>query len=367
MQRPTEPTTPKKREDFEPHERFDRSTPPPGQPRPRHLPKRHARGALEHNSVEAHYDQNTGMQRVAKVARFPEIFRPRFDPEEFCKQPIPADVLAAFYDVFGDYARVEKRLKLAFHPWFRRWAIWEMEAPSKYGHNSWGLIRIIHDPESVRRGYLPEDLQTDDHRYDNLRGLIGNYRLPNRRDFEWTMENAEFGRSGGPDKIVRYLLGLELKRERDAECTQEAFEHDLFSYYFHAKVNEANRLYGSGQRMQSYDCTPKIREDERFWDVEDVRDAQGFLLYKRKRLRADPRTEEERAFTKDGVSEEKKIAAHARRLAADMAPPVNDRLLPKLAPEAIPAESTDHSIDITEDLRRARQAALERAALVRAK
>ena len=80
-------------------------------------------GDLAEINLTGAWDPNTGLQYQVRKVRWPELSRIGYDPDALNPSPpVPVGCESLMEDVFGDYAK-SGRLKLAMHPWFRRWGI----------------------------------------------------------------------------------------------------------------------------------------------------------------------------------------------------------------------------------------------------
>ena len=159
--------------------------------RPAHLGKP-AEKTVEFDPSGA-WDPATGMRYQTKQIRFPEIFRLRFDPDGLAKSPpLPVGVESVAKEVFGEL--YPKRVKLALHPWFRRWCLFEHVDGTVNTPGGWACFQVFSKRGTQKDDYLPPDLQFDDHRADDLRGRVGDYAPPDRQSLEWVKGNCDLHR-----------------------------------------------------------------------------------------------------------------------------------------------------------------------------
>ena len=117
-----------------------------------------------------------------------------FDPDSIASpMRAPDHVQSAFEELIGK----EPGFKLRLHPWFKRWACFE-----KTGDGTYSCFSVFMT--EAKEGALPSDLDNSDKRYENLRGLMGQHRLPTRRDFEILRRDADVQRLG-VDAVVLFL------------------------------------------------------------------------------------------------------------------------------------------------------------------
>jgi hypothetical protein len=204
---------------------------------------------------EAKFDRSaTGMQECARRYRFEEIFTD-FDPDELSHDYTPPpELLSAMRDVFGEWFR-QGRIKVAFHPWFRRLALFERTFDPQGRENGWHCVSMFHTGGTP--GKLPLDLQVEDDRFDNMTGHIGDFRLPTKRDFELI---TKFDTWRNTNEEIIATMREEKERERkDAELKHDAFLHDFHDYNFLKFMALANQEAGCGSKMYSTnDVTPDV-------------------------------------------------------------------------------------------------------------
>ena len=103
------------------------------------------------------------MPASKRRALFPELYS-HYDPDQIMAQEDPpADCLAHFKEVFGDFANPKLFdptrvgwVKLKMHPHFRRWTVFEWAVDPRTMKYSWRPLYIAcHE---VEPGELPPDL-----------------------------------------------------------------------------------------------------------------------------------------------------------------------------------------------------------------
>lgn len=148
----------------------------------------------------------------------------------------PPEVEAAMKDILGDRC---KDLKLVIHPLLKRWTLFERIRDPKSGQTAcWGIVTIFQ--EEPREGYLPQDLRGSKW-LAHLTGQIGDFRLPNRRDFE-IIDKADVVRYGY--KAVDEMLEAPLAEEaRDKERAFNDKLEDVLDYNFWLAMRDAQAHY----------------------------------------------------------------------------------------------------------------------------
>lgn len=195
-----------------------------------------------------------------KRARYPEIFETYHDPSELAPSPRPPDhVQAALEDVFGSVALgKDPVVKLAMHPWFRRWGLFERVGG--LGEGAWACFWLC-DGEVVS-GVLPNDLNFSDCRFEELRGCIGDFRVPDKSDFERIIQKSDKTRSAASREQA--LTANTQEAERDGTRMWQDKTRDLLDYNFLAITAAANREYGSGWKPWSVPTVEPHKNPERW-------------------------------------------------------------------------------------------------------
>lgn len=122
------------------------------------------------------------------VARFPEIFRPSYDPRQLVSWEPPPEVKAALEDVFGDEARSGKVI-VALHPHFKRPALFEFCNRDDGAAESYHCFWVCGMGEAPHADYVASD--HDPRLHWAVRGLAGEFRLPTKFDFEVVKNHAD--------------------------------------------------------------------------------------------------------------------------------------------------------------------------------
>jgi len=234
--------------------------------RPAHLRGKRATKPVD-VGLEGAWDPDTGMQWCKKKFLYPEIFRLRFDPDAIAKSPpLPVGVECVFNDVFGELAKNGK-LKIALHPWFKRWCLFEFVFDPQIGQPGWHCAQIFHDFDTQKDGYLPADLNYEDKRAEELRGRLGDYVPPNRRDLEWVKAHCDKQRVS-PEEMYKFVLSRREDARRASECEDEAFLHDFHSHHFNLIRDMANIEEGCASKSMQCNQTSHDELDRRKWERE---------------------------------------------------------------------------------------------------
>ena len=211
-------------------------------------------------------------KRAKKKISFPEIYN-YFDPDQLRHPEQPPDhVRVAFEELIasdhpGDF-------KLRLHPWFRRWALFQRFNVGE--GDVWHCFSVFM--EKPVEGKLPSDLAAiDDGRYEGLRSLMGEYRLPNRRDFEIIRRDADITKMGHAAVDARQQ---EIQDMEHAEADRVAadYEADFLDYNFDlikAAANGGHRQYVKGESKEEVEASRRKREYV-------VEERKGFKILHRK-------------------------------------------------------------------------------------
>jgi len=160
-----------------------------------------------------------------------EIYYGYYDPDCLRSADIaPPQVQAAFEDMVG----TEPEFKIRRHPllpdyWAAFQRAWHPDAGRSYQ-----CFSIFMEPPVEEE--LPSNLKgTVAHAH--LRGLIGEPRLPDRRDFEVFVRDADLKRLG-PDGVEKQLCKPQDEELREAERVTVDQEHDIIDYNY-LRINAA--------------------------------------------------------------------------------------------------------------------------------
>ena len=180
------------------------------------------------------------------------------DDDKAGGQRPPDHVQSAFEDVFGRDRLTEngeERLKLFFHPVLKRWCMLERHYDPLAGENFWQVISRFQE-EVPHDNYLPDDLKENKF-VQQMEGLIGDYRLPNKRDFE-EIERFD-SKKYTPTDIENMVAQRELDQKAALDSDMESFDHDFVSYYGWQLQADANQRAGA-MRQAHFICNPDIYE-----------------------------------------------------------------------------------------------------------
>lgn len=222
-----------------------------------------------------------GVHEKTLQSRYSEIFG-WFDPDELNSWSPPPEVQAAFEDIFGDGVRSGK-LKLALHPWWKVVCAFEFRWVEETKTNAWTPAMIFcTQPEE---GKIPSHLDASTGLYEGIRGRIGNFKMPTRADFEDFKPHCDRQYLSHKERL-KLNLDLNYKQINEGRDQMRQFERDFCDYYFALASRDANRAAGSMQGLPflpqtSLETLLKELEAE-LYDVEEVRNAEGELLYKRR-------------------------------------------------------------------------------------
>lgn len=234
--------------------------------RPGHLGKR-AEKRVDVDLTGA-WDPSTGMQYAKKRLLYPEIFRLRFDPDSIAKSPpLPIGVETVAKEVFGEL--YSKKVKLALHPWFKRWCLWEYVPATKTAPEGWVCFQMFSKRGTQKEGYLPADLCHEDGRALDLRGRVGDYAPPDRRSLEWVKGHCDHHRQT-VDQMMETVQARHKDQSRDREREHEAVLHDFHSYYFNYFRDLANVEEGCASKSMQCNQTSHEVLDRRKWEREQA-------------------------------------------------------------------------------------------------
>lgn len=173
--------------------------------------------ALNINKVR----KNPGIARLVREQRHAAIYA-RIDPDLLRAAELPPNhVQSQLEEIMGPERM--RDLKLRLHPLWMRWTLFEREKRPE--GETWAPISVFMEP--AKEDYLPQDLQKEDLRH--LTGIIGDYRLPARKDFE-ILERTDV-KKYGYRSVENYLAEPEKEHQRDGERQFEDQAHDFLSYH----------------------------------------------------------------------------------------------------------------------------------------
>lgn len=316
--------------------------------------------------AEKPWDADERMHHKTRVYQYPEIFG-FFDPDMLAPSPAPPpEVQAALEDVMGDVA-TQKRddgrpdLILRLHPWFKRWTLFARQslkgrvAGEGVPAVAWQPVMVLCSEADPRAEYSnefrPEDLK--DKKYSEIWGRVGDYKLPDRRDFEDFREKCDRQFATVGERHQKFENDR-LKASRAAEARQRDYERDLCDYGFAAYYRDLVRSIGGGQGLPFLPQTSlEAFAAERELRVPVTNEAGEILYYekfsKEKLARAalDVLAAEERwreAIDEAGLSKVKLAAAHiafGKELPRDLEPYADEEWLAA----QLEARRTDRAVD----------------------
>ena len=244
-----------------------------------------------------------GMKPSKKRYQWNEIYG-MFDPDSISSSiKAPPHVQAAFDDLIGG----EPEYKLRLHPWFRRWAAFEVVKGA--GEGAYACFSVFMT--EGKEGALPTDLDNSDGKYENMRGLMGHYRLPTKRDFEILRRDADVERLG-VDAVVHQLEKPEDEEEREKERVLEDQEWDILDYNYLAINAAANggKLQIIAPNRDNSDIRAK-KEAEWHEETKTTDDGRSYKIRFKKdsRMYAEHKAEEITKYLNDTDAREKEVVA----------------------------------------------------------
>lgn len=247
-----------------------------------------------------HTKRSANMRPHKKRYLWNEIYG-YFDPDSIAS-PIraPDHVQCAFEELIGG----EPDFKLRLHPWFKRWACFE-----KTGDGTYSCFSVFMT--EPKEGALPVDLDNSDKRYENLRGLMGQFRLPTKRDFEILRRDADVQRLG-VDAVVHQLEKPEDEQEREKERLIADEEWDILDYNYLAINAAANggKLQIIAPNRDNSDIRAK-GEAEWHEETKTTEDGRTYKVRFKKdsRMYAEHKAEEISKYLNDTEAREKEAVA----------------------------------------------------------
>jgi hypothetical protein len=198
--------------------------------------------------------------------------------------PIPADLLAAFKETWGD---LQVPAKLTMHPWWKCWSIFVKYRHPEAEQEVWTCAVLFR--EQGTPGKLPDDLQRiNDGRYDYAHGMVGEAYTPNRRDFEfmrtmsdrnlWPQRHADRHR---PYRSARGLTQkLLLKNRKEHETRKRNILNAVDDLVTHYSDQEYVKFNG-GRRHKSYSSGKYPAEEKRQLPPTYTQDTAPAVLHMR--------------------------------------------------------------------------------------
>lgn len=177
-----------------------------------------------------------------------------FVPADDIRGELPSDIRAVREDVLGDLIRDEDgvvRLRYGWHPLMKRWCEFTMVRRPDQGERGqlWQVCYIyMKDPQPK---VLPTDLNSDiAHRH--YRGLIGEYSLPTREDFENIRRyGARHQKLGTHMQRLERLSEPLRAQENESNRQLDDRGRAHCDYYANEAIDLANRRAGSGWHMRT--------------------------------------------------------------------------------------------------------------------
>lgn len=221
------------------------------------------------NCFEPGWDASEAMHHKTRVYQYPEIFG-FFDPDMLAPSPSPPpEVQVAFEETMGDAAR-EKRsdgrpdLILRLHPWFRRWTIFARQSLNGRDGGGNGSSRTAWQPvmvccEAAKPGAQhfedkrPADLR--DKKYSELWKSVGDFKMPDRRDFEDYRDKCDRRFLPAAERHARFQKDAQ-RQAKTYESRARDWERDMCDYGYAAYYRDLVRCIGGGQGLPFVPVTP---------------------------------------------------------------------------------------------------------------
>lgn len=235
---------------------------------------------LEPKTELAHGGQS---HRVRKERR-PELFQ-RYFSEDMIRmaqagQPPPAEFEAWIRDIIepGVVESLRGQFLVAIDPAFRRWTLYQRVATKSDGT---AYARLCVFAGEARPGYLPADLSGDE-RFGHLRGAIGDFKVPTRKDFEMIRERWDRRSVNGQEVSIRKgasainnRLSAESSREYDErQRVMSDRVRDMLDYNFRHIWQAAN----NGTKQWSNETiVPHMNPDRHY-----LEQREGYLVRAKK-------------------------------------------------------------------------------------
>lgn len=179
-------------------------------------------------------------------------------------EPAPIGIEADMREILRDHMIDDDgqvRIKLRMHPHLKRWCMYERV--KKSGQVYWKVFSIFMEEPN---GQLPRDYEalepTSRKWYAHFAGFIGEFRLPNRTDFQ---EIKRFDMRFHTTAEVEALLdSREALETAETDASWDDWQQDFLSYYFRQAMQDANQAAGSGWKPWSQ-ATIAVGESEERW------------------------------------------------------------------------------------------------------
>lgn len=287
--------------------------------------------------LEGGRDASAGMPYHKVRDLYPEVFRHGYSPEFLDEGPRPPDhVLAALADIFHEEV-LAGSVRLALHPWMRRWCLWQRIRDPEHGEY-WRPFQVFmrHPdggretpccPATLGEDYLPPDLAQDE-RFWAYRGQIGDYCEPDREWIEWAERHcrrARYDTDGWGENVRAIAQNLTaqleawqaaVKAERERKIRDE--DRDKVEYNARFLLNVAQIEEGSISNDATVNQTSldELRARRDANEMVTVARA-GFTIKAKRGTRFAEALLAEREPRQDNVAATKAVreAAHVRALA----------------------------------------------------
>ncbi len=199
------------------------------------------------------YKRKPGLAKKFRRLRFKEWMNAGVTQDVIDNSPeAPDHVKSALKEVFGDRCA---KLKLAIHPLFKRWALWER--CQHEGRVYFVPISVFFEP--TKPGYLPSDLKG--RHLDHLEGQIGDWRMPHKQDFV-IIERFDVKKYGA-DAINKMLSEEEQAR---LAATQKDFDNDVEAFHldnFWLAMRDAQDHYSQPWSTREVE----VKKDPFYWKI----------------------------------------------------------------------------------------------------
>lgn len=256
-------------------------------------PNEHAREpakrplVLRPQKVEAHVQlepktdlAHGGQHPRTRRERRPELHR-RYFPEDMIRmaqagQPPPPEFDVWLREIIepGVVESLRGHFAVAIDPAYRRWTLYQRVATKNDG--TW-FARLCVFATEAKPGYLPPDLSGDE-RFGHLRGAIGDFKVPDRRDFE--MVRARWDRRSVKGREVSIRQGASAINNRLSAESADAYDarqremddrvRDMLDYNFRHIWRAAN---GGMKLWSNATIVPHMNPDKHY-----IEQREGYLV-----------------------------------------------------------------------------------------
>ena len=201
--------------------------------------------------------KHDGQHPVVRRQQRPELFRRYFSTDMIrmaqAGQPPPAELETWIREIIepGVVESLRGRFAMAIDPAFRRWTLYQ-RVRTKNDGEAWARICVFAG--ETKAGYLPADLDGDP-RFGHLRGAIGDFKVPTRRDFEeirakWdrrSVQGEEVGIRQGATAINNRLNAEAAKAYDEQQRVMDDYVYDMLTYNY----RHINRAANNGTKQWS--------------------------------------------------------------------------------------------------------------------